>query len=53
MFDPKCAQIWLADWLVDKNNNISLSLLAFLIINVKILYNFYKEWCTFGTKKYF
>jgi len=24
---------------------------AFLIINVEILFNFQKEWCTFGTKK--
>ncbi len=25
--------------------------MAFLIINVKILFNFQKEWCTFGRKK--
>jgi hypothetical protein len=30
---------------------ISLGPFAFLIINVKILSNFQKEWCTFGRKK--
>jgi hypothetical protein len=30
---------------------ISSSLFAFLIINVQILFNFQKEWCTFGRKK--
>jgi hypothetical protein len=30
---------------------ISSSPFAFLIINVKILSNFQKEWCTFGRKK--
>ncbi len=30
---------------------INSSPFAFLIINVKILFNFQKEWCTFGRKK--
>jgi hypothetical protein len=34
-----------------KKHFISSSPFAFLIINVKILSNFQKEWCTFGRKK--
>jgi hypothetical protein len=34
-----------------KKNFISSSPFALLIINVKILFNFYKEWCTFDKKK--
>jgi len=30
---------------------ISSSSLALLIINVKVVFNFKKEWCTFGRKK--
>jgi hypothetical protein len=30
---------------------ISSSPFAFLIINVKVFFNFLKEWCTFGSKK--
>jgi len=30
---------------------ISSSLFSLIIINVKIVFNFYKEWCTFGRKK--
>jgi hypothetical protein len=30
---------------------ISSSLFALLIINIKILFNFQKEWCTFDRKK--
>jgi hypothetical protein len=30
---------------------ISSSLFALIIINVKILSNFQKQWCTFGRKK--
>jgi hypothetical protein len=30
---------------------INSSPFAFLVINVKILFNFQKEWCTFGRKK--
>jgi hypothetical protein len=36
-----------------KNNLHQSSLFALLIINVKILSNFQKEWCTFGRKKTF
>jgi hypothetical protein len=34
-----------------KKKIISSNPFAFLIINVKILSNFQKEWCTFGKKK--
>jgi len=34
-----------------KKKIINSSPFAFLIINVKILSNFQKEWCTFGRKK--
>jgi len=34
-----------------KKNFISSSPFTFLIINVKILSNFQKEWCAFGRKK--
>jgi len=36
-----------------KNNFHSSSPFALLIINVKILSNFEKEWCTFGRKRLF
>ncbi len=36
---------------VTKNKFITSNTFAFLIINVKILSNFQKEWCTFGGKK--
>jgi hypothetical protein len=36
-------------WIIKKF--ISSSLFALLIINVKILFNFQKEWCTFSRKK--
>jgi hypothetical protein len=34
-----------------KKKIIGSSLFALLIINVKILFNFQKEWCTFGREK--
>jgi len=34
-----------------KNNFISSNPFANLIINVKIIFNFQKEWCTYGRKK--
>jgi hypothetical protein len=34
-----------------KHNFHHISPFALLIINVKILSNFQKEWCTFGRKK--
>ncbi len=37
-------------WII-KKKIISSSLFLLLIINVKILSNFQKEWCTFGRKK--
>jgi hypothetical protein len=37
-------------WVI-KTIFINSSPFAFLIINVKILFNFQKEWCTFGRKK--
>ncbi len=37
--------------LVIKMVFINSNLFSFLIINVKILSNFQKEWCTFGRKK--
>jgi hypothetical protein len=37
-------------WIIKKIVIIS-SLFAFLIINLKILSNFQKEWCTFDRKK--
>jgi hypothetical protein len=37
-------------WVI-KTNFINSNLFALLIINVKILSNFQKEWCTFGKKK--
>jgi hypothetical protein len=37
-------------WVI-KTIFISSSPFAFLIINVKIISNFQKEWCTFGRKK--
>jgi len=45
MFEPNVFK------LVIKNNFISSNVFALLIINVKILSNFHKEWCTFGRKK--
>jgi hypothetical protein len=44
-FWTKCAYIGY------KKTFINLSPFAFLIINVNILSNFPKEWCTFGRKK--
>jgi hypothetical protein len=37
-------------WVI-KTIFINSSPFAFLIINIKILFNFQKEWCTFGRKK--
>jgi hypothetical protein len=37
--------------LVKKNKFISSSHFALLMINIKISFNFEKEWCTFGRKK--
>ncbi len=34
-----------------KNKFICSSIFALLIINVKILFDFQKKWCTFGRKK--
>ncbi len=44
-FWTKCAQMGY------KNNFHQFNPFAFLIINVKIPFNFQKEWCTFGRKK--
>jgi hypothetical protein len=44
-FWTKCAKMGY------KKKFISSSLFVFLIVNVKILFNFQKEWCTFGRKK--
>jgi hypothetical protein len=45
MFEPNVFK------LVIKNNFISSNVFALLIINVKILSNFQKEWCTFCREK--
>ncbi len=39
-------------WVI-KTIFISSSFFAILIINVKILFNFQKDWCTFGKNRMF